>query len=347
MDGPILRPPRLRPGDTVAVLSLSWGGAQLFPRVFELGLENLRRLLGVRIVEFPTTRATPEFLLANPRARADDLNDAFADPSIHAIISSIGGDDSVRILPYVDVAAAVRTPKILMGFSDTTTVLTLLNQHGLVTFNGPAVLAGFSSLHHLPDAADHVRRMLCEPVAPFEYRPYGAHTERTQSWSDPNYEGRLELVTHGSGFTWLQGTGTRRGRMFGGCIEVLEFMKGTRFWPLSEFWSGRVLFLETSEDKPTPTQVGYMLRNYGVQGVFDRIGALLFARPYTYSDEERTELRHVILRVVRDEFGCADLPVVTDMEFGHEEPQLVMPNGGLVEIDCEARAVRLVESPVV
>lgn len=346
MDGSILRPLRLRSGDAVAVLSLSWGGAQLFPRAFELGLENLSRLFGVRVVEFPTTRATPEFLLANPRARADDLNQAFADPSIRAIISSIGGDDSVRILPYVDVASALHNPKIVMGFSDTTTVLTLLNQHGLVTFNGPAVLAGFSSMHHLPEAAEHVRRMLCEPVVPLEYRLYAARAERTQQWSDPNYEGRLELVPHESGFTWLQGSGTRRGRLFGGCIEVLEFMKGTRFWPASEFWNARILFLETSEDKPSPTQVGYMLRNYGSQGVFERIGAVLFGRPYKYSDEERAELRRVIVRVVRDEFGRSDLPVVTDMDFGHEEPQWVMPNGGLVEVDCDARTVKLVESPV-
>lgn len=347
MTSEVVRPPRLRDGDSVAVVSLSWGGPSVFPRVFELGLANLRELFGLRIVEYPTTRATPEQLYQNPRARAEDLNRALADPRVAAVISSIGGEESVRILPYVDVELALANPKIVLGFSDTTTVLTLLNQRGLCTFNGPSVLAGFASMRRLPEQyVAHVRRMLFEEFDELEYRPYDRYAVRFQPWSDPGYDGHVELAPNDSGFTWLSGRGVHRGRLFGGCIEVLEFMKGTEFWPEPSFWDGRVLFLETSEDKPSPAQVGYMLRNYGMQGIFDRISGLLIARPYEYSDAEKVELRKVVARIAAEEFGRPELPIVTDMDFGHDQPQLILPNGGLIEIDCDRHRVLLVESPV-
>jgi muramoyltetrapeptide carboxypeptidase LdcA involved in peptidoglycan recycling len=341
-----IKPSRLRPGDTVAVVSPSWGGPSIYPRAFELGLRNVREALGVHVKEYPTARAADPYLYANPKARAEDINAAFADPDAAMILASIGGEDSIRILPFLDIENALRHPKILMGFSDTATLTTLLNQNGLVTFNGPSVMAGFAALRNLPDAyAAHLRRMLMEPGDILDYTPYDVYAERFHDWGSPDYCGGVTLVPNG-GWTWLQGGGIGRGRLFGGCIEVLEFLKGTRFWPREEFWDGKILFLETSEEKPSPGLVRYMLRNYGMQGVFERIGGLLFARPFRYSDAEKDDLRRQIVRVVADEFGRPDLPVVADMDFGHDAPQLIMPLGAMAEIDCAARTVRLVESPL-
>ena len=93
-----IRPRRLVAGDTVAVLSPSWGGPHAFPHVFDRGLAQLREW-GLEIREYPSTRASAERLAADPRARAADVNAAFGDPSIQAIVASIGGDDSIRLLP--------------------------------------------------------------------------------------------------------------------------------------------------------------------------------------------------------------------------------------------------------
>ena len=87
-----------------------------------------------------------------------------------------------------------------------------------------------------------------------------------------------------------------------------------------------------------------MLRNYGMQGVFDKITGLLFARPMRYSAEEREQLHKVIVAVVAGEFGRPGLPVVADMDFGHEYPQSIMPLGVLAEIDCASKTFRLVEA---
>ena len=113
----LIKPPRLRPGDTVATVSLSWGGAgdsELLWR-YELGKRRLRQLLGLHVVEMPNTLKGSEALYQHPEARAQDLMQAFADPSIKGIFSCIGGDDSIRLLPYIDFDIISKNPKIFLG----------------------------------------------------------------------------------------------------------------------------------------------------------------------------------------------------------------------------------------
>lgn len=348
MSASFVKPQRLREGDTVAILSPSWGGPGTFPQVYELGVRNLIENFGVAVKEYPTTRADADYLYHNPQKRAEDVNMAFADPEVKAIIASIGGDDSVRILPFIDIDVVRANPKIIMGFSDTTTLTTYLNQLGLVTFYGTSIMLGFACMQHLPAShGAHIKQVLMQPSPTHTYQPYEQWAVESQRWEDTPYDGQVMLTPNVDGWRWLQGESVAQGKLFGGCIEVLEFMKSTRFWPQPDFWHDKILFFETSEDKPSPDLVRWMLRNYGMQGVFDKISALLFARPYGYTDEEKEELEEQIIKVVSTEFGRADLPVVANMDFGHKMPQLVMPLGVTAEVDCARRTVRLVESAVV
>lgn len=341
-----VRPPRLRAGDTVAVVSTSWGGPSVFPHVFDHGLDVLRRVFGLEVCEMPSARRAPRELGADPRARADDLNAAFSDPSVRAIVASIGGVDSVRILPFLDPSLALADPKVLLGYSDTGTQLAFYNLAGLVTFNGPAVMAGFAQIEAFPGAMDHVRSVLFEPAPTYEYRPFAEWVDGYRDWRDPSNAGAVGERRAHDGWRWLQGSGRASGRLFGGCGEVLEMMKGTRFWPAPEFWDGRILFLETSEDVPAPETVGYWLRNYGMQGIFDRVSAVLIGRARSYSDEAKAELDEMVVRVVAREFGQPELPVVSNLDFGHTDPQWVLPLGVLAEVDIDARLFRLLEPAV-
>ena len=154
---------KLNSGDTVAVLSPSWGGPSVFTHVYENGLKILKSW-GLQIKEFPTTRMEPTFLRDNPRIRAKDINDAFADPEVKAIFTSIGGDDSVRILPFLDKDIIINNPKILIGYSDTSTLHTFASLLGLISFYGPSIMAGFSQMNSLPENFKaHVREILFEP----------------------------------------------------------------------------------------------------------------------------------------------------------------------------------------
>ena len=98
----MIKSKKLQKGDTVAVVSPSWGGPNVFPHVYESGIEALKEL-GLKIKEYPSSKKDPDFLYKNPEFRAKDINDAFADNEVSAVIATIGGDDSVRILPFIDV----------------------------------------------------------------------------------------------------------------------------------------------------------------------------------------------------------------------------------------------------
>ncbi len=341
------KPPRLKPGDTVAVLSPSGAAPHRFPRVYERGLRTLEERLGLQVKEYPTARADAETLAKHPEARAQDVNRAFADDGVQGIVASIGGDDSLRILPHLDPAAIRAHPKVLMGYSDTTTLLTWCNQLGLVTFHGPSVMAGFSQLDALPPRfRDHICEVLFEPRSRLEYRPYGRYSDGYPDWRSKENVGRVKPFREDGGWHWLQGEGVVRGPLYGGNIEVLEWLKGTRFWPELEFWDGKVLFLETSEEVPSPLAVRRWLRNYALQGILDRIKALLFGRARGYSDEQKRELDEVLVSVIAGELGRPDLPIASNLDFGHTDPQLILPLGVEAEVDCAGKAFRLVEPAV-
>lgn len=345
---PLLFPSRLSEGDTVAVVSPSWGGPSVFPGVFDLGIENLESILGVRVREFPTARMPDEELYRNPRGRAEDINAAFADHDIKAVFASIGGEDSVRILPYLDLPTILANPKILMGYSDTTTLNFWLAQNGLVTFNGPSVMAGFAQAKHVPkEFSEHVRQMLMCVETPPPYVPYSAWCDEYVRWNTPGYAGEVkDLRANEEGWRWLQGKGVVEGRLIGGCLPVLENLRATPFWPEPEFWDGKILFLETSEEKQTPEQVGRVIRSYGSMGVLARISGLLIGRARSFSAAEKETLYEFIVRVAAFEFERPDLPIVANLDFGHTDPQWVLPLNVLAQIDSETKALRLLEAPV-
>lgn len=343
-----IKPPKLQVGDAVAVVSTSSGAASRFSHVYEQGLRNLSELFGLRVIEYPTARMTSDDLQRQPQLRAEDLNTAFADSEVKAIIASIGGDDSVRLLPYLDASVALENPKILMGYSDTATQLAFYNQHGLVTFNGPSVMAGFAQVRNVSEQARlHIEKLLLSSFDTYEYTAFPQWHNNYANWGDLDNTsaGTVGPARVNDGARWLQGEGSHSGRLFGGCIEVLDFLKGTDYWPDKSFWDDRVLFLETSEEKPSVAYVQRWLRNAGVQGLFDRVSGLLFGRARDYSDEEKTALDLGIQHIVAGEFGAAHLPIVTNLDFGHTDPQWIMPLGVPLQIDCERATLTLLESP--
>lgn len=337
------KPPKLIRGDTVAIVSPSWGGPSVFPYIYENGLRVLQEW-GLKIKEFPGARMDATFTRANPQVRAKDINDAFADPEVKAIFASIGGDDSVRILPFLDKKVVSQNPKILMGYSDTSTLHVFANLQGLVTFYGPSIMAGFSQMDSLPeDFKSHVREMLFEAKGSYQYQPYKKYCDGYPDWANKENIGKVNPMKSDDGWHWLQGKVKVQGELFGGCIEVLEMMKATDFWPSPDFWEGKIFFLETSEEKPPIHYVDHVLRNYGMLGVFDKISGFVFSRARDYSDEKKKELEEKIVSIVAKEFGKPELPIVANFDIGHTDPQLVLPLGVRAEIDCQEKRIALAE----
>jgi muramoyltetrapeptide carboxypeptidase LdcA involved in peptidoglycan recycling len=345
----MIKPAKLQPGDQVAAISLSWGGPGVFPHRYEVGKRQLEAALGVTVVETPHARRDDDWLWRNPQARADDLMVAFADPSIKAIFSTIGGNDSIRILPYLDLDLMRANPKIFMGFSDTTITHLACFKAGLVSFYGPAIMAGFGENGGLFSyMLDSVRRTICSAQPIGEIRPnMDGWTVEFLDWANPAHQEQKRTLTPSTGWHWLQGRGVQRGRLLGGCLEVLDWLRGADFWPAAEQWQDAILFLEASEEAPPVQWVTYMLRSLAAVGVLQRIAGLLYARPGGQIPPARfVEYDEAIRKVVVEEEGMHELPIITQMDFGHTDPIFVLPYGLLAEIDCDRRRFSILESGV-
>ena len=340
-----LKPAKLHTGDVIGIISPSWGGPSVFPHIYENGLKNLQSL-GFKVKEFPTARGDTAYQYQNPKVRAEDVNAAFADQEVKGIITSIGGDDSVRILPFLDREVITKNPKFFMGYSDTTILTAFCNKLGIVTFNGPSIMAGFSQMEAEGEQfRKHLEEFLFGDFHEYVYKPYDYYFNHYPDWSDKSNTGKVSEARKNTGWRWLQGHSTVQGELFGGNIEVLEFIKGTDYWFNKDFWNGKILFFETSEDKPTVSQVKYMLRNYGIQGIFDRVSAVLFGRARDYSEEEKKELDTTLTNVIGFEFGRTELPIVSNMDFGHTDPQIILPLGVKAEVNISDKSFKLLESP--
>ena len=341
---------RLSPGDRVATVSLSWGGPGAFPHRYEAGKRQLQDEFGLEVVELPHTLCDPEWLYRNPRARAEDLMGAFEDPAVSGIFSTIGGDDSIRLLPYLDPAVFRSSPKVFLGYSDTTVTQLALFKAGLVSFYGPAIMANFAENRGMfPYMVSSVRRTLFSsaPVGTVEPNR-GGWTAEELDWAVPENQQRARRLNPHEGWRFLQGSGVARGRLLGGCLEVLEFLRGTELWPEDDSWRGAILFLETSEEAPSPLVLSRALRVYAAMGVLENLSGILLAKPGGDIPVERFgEYEEALLQVVAGEQQLVDLPVITRMDFGHTDPMFVLPYGVEAEIDCEKQRFSIVEGAVV
>jgi muramoyltetrapeptide carboxypeptidase LdcA involved in peptidoglycan recycling len=206
-------------------------------------------------------------------------------------------------------------------------------------------MAGFSQFKSFnPEYQKYIRDYLLSSKENVLLPEFSQFSDGYASWGDKNNVGKLNEFKENDGLHFIQGNGKSSGKLFGGCIEVLEMMKGTDYWPHKEFWNKKILFLETSEDKPSIDYVHYWLRNYGVIGVFDRISGILFGRPRDYSLEEKKKLEETIVTVVKDEFGKSELPIVCNVDFGHTDPQVILPLGIEFEIDIDNKEIMQLES---
>jgi muramoyltetrapeptide carboxypeptidase LdcA involved in peptidoglycan recycling len=343
------KPRALRPGDTVVAVSLSWGGPGMFPHRYAIGKEQFMREFGVNVVESRHALSGPDWLARHPKARAADLMEAFADPSIHGIISTIGGDDSIRLLPHLDLDVIADNPKVFLGYSDTTVSHLACYRAGLVSFYGPSVMAGFAENGGMfRYMVDSLRRTCFSPTPVGDLTPNtDGWTAEHLDWSHPDNQTQRRTLSPSNGWRFLQGRGRIAGPLFGGCIEVLDWLRGTSVWPEPESLEGVLLFLETSEEAPSPQAVTRMLRSLAAVGVLERARGLLFGRPGGQLTIPHEIYDDAIRRVVVSEERLHDFPIVTGMDFGHTDPMFVLPYGVMAEIDCDEQRVRVLENAVV
>lgn len=333
------------PGDRVAVVSPSSGLAGVLPRPYELGLVRLREEFGLEPVEYPATRRAG----STPQERADDLHAAFADPTVKAVIATVGGDDQITVLPLLDRELIRANPKPFFGYSDNTNLLLLLRNLGIVGYHGACVMTELGRPHSLhPMTADSLRAALFTP-GPYELRPAARYRDTDRDWADPATFDAEPDSQPAEGWTWHGPERVVEGRAWGGNLEILSWllMADREIERDPAAYEGGVLFLETSEELPRAEEVFRVLRCMGERGLLSRFPALLMGRPKAWSFEQPNDAgakrryadgqREAVLRALAA--YAPDTTAVFDVDLGHTDPQLVIPYGGEVRVDGPARRI--------
>ena len=340
----LIHPPKARPGDRVAVLSPAFAAPGEAPEVHEQAMRRLTELTGLVPVEYPTTRE----LGASARARAADVNAAFRDPGIRAVMTTIGGDDQITVVPHLDGDAVRADPKPFLGHSDNTNLLSWLWTQGVAGFYG-----GSTQVHLGPGPAvdtchaASLRAALLtgerlELTEPGESEDFG------RGWGDPEALTRYGDREPTEPWVW---SGPRRsvtGPTWGGCVEVVQWvLTAGRFPQDPAVLAGGVLLLETSEEVMPAREFGYVLRSLGERGLLEAVDAVLVARPPASERDRmpdaaaraahRRNQRETAIEVI-DRYNPGAV-ICVGVPFGHTRPQWIVPYGGSVTVDGEAQRV--------
>lgn len=355
----LIKPKALQRGDTIASISLSAGTAGMFPTRYQQGVRQIEETFGIHVIPTPHALCSREEIYTHPDWRLDDMMWAFNNSEIKGILTNIGGDDTIRMLPLMTekhFEIIHDNPKIFLGLSDTTVNHMMCFMSGLGTFYSPSLLFGYAENGGIPDIMiKNTKKTL------FSTEPVGVLPESKEfivenvdfGLKNPPKRERIPSTP----WRYIQGDRTVTGPLIGGCSDVLmNTIIGTKLWPNLDDFNNAILFLENSEEQPPAEWVLYWMRNLGAQGILERITGLLFARPgnerfETKKDEEAwlkkyLEFDKAILKGLK-EFGRTDLPVVTNMDYGHTVPQLILPYGVKAEINPKKKTVSLLESGVV
>lgn len=338
----------------VAIVSLSSGivGEPFVQFEVEIGLRRLEEF-GLNAKFMPHARMGIDYVRDHPEKRAEDLLEAFRDPEIDMILCATGGDDTYRLLPYLfdhnELAEAV-TDKVFLGFSDTTINHLMLHKAGLKTFYGQAFLADICELG--PQMHPYTRKYFEELITTGKIReimPSDVWYGERESFT-PDQAGRQLPALPNRGFELLQGPPVFSGKILGGCIDSLyDFFDGERYadmpvlcrkyhlFPDAEEWKGRILLLESSEEKPTPEKYESALEHLKETGVFSAVSGVLAGKPMdeTYAEEYKQLLTEVIDR--------PELPVVFNLNIGHAMPRCIMPFGVDAVVDAEKQVIRFAD----
>jgi muramoyltetrapeptide carboxypeptidase len=310
----VIKPSRLRPGDTVGILSPA--GATFHQDQIDLVVDAVK---GLGFVPKLAPHATERYgYLAGPdEVRAADVNALFADPSIAALMPIHGGWGSARILPYLDYDTIRANPKVLVGFSDITALLLgIHSQTGLITFHGPHGITSWRE-----GQVDPLRRVVINGEALTYTNPLlGEDQDRLM-----RVRGRVQTITPG------QASGT----LIGGNLSVIAGIVGSPYMPNTE---GAILFLEDIGE--APYRVDRMLTQLKLAGILDNLAGFIFGQ-CTNCGPGETYGSLTPEQILEDHIKPLGIPAWSGAWIGHVEPIWTLPIGGGVTVDAGTGAIQM------
>lgn len=344
-----MKPQKLKKGDKIAIVSLSRGllGMPFCKHQLDIAIKRLEEF-GLVPVLMPNTLKDMKYLEEHPEARASDLKEAFMDENIKAIITAIGGIDTYKTIPYLmedeEFKKAVKeNPKIFTGYSDTTNNHLMLNKLGLSTFYGPCILVDLAELDKdmLPYTKETFLKFF-ENEKSYEITSSPVWYMERENFGPEEIGKPRETHKETHGFETLNGKGTVTGKLYGGCLEsIYDAYTGISskdipiiyekysILPTDEEWKEKILFIETSDEKPTPDKLKEMLLELKKQKVLSLVKGIIVGKPQDekYYDEYK--------KVYKEVFKDLNTPVLFNVNFGHSTPRCLLPYDAKATIDYD------------
>jgi muramoyltetrapeptide carboxypeptidase len=314
-----IRPARLKPGDAVGLVA----PANATFNTYELDIaRDSLEALGLKVRVGDHLRDRHGYLAGRDRDRAADINAFFRDASVSAVLPIRGGWGSARLLPLLDYDAIRRNPKVIVGYSDVTALLTAIHARtGLVTFHGANGMGRWDQY-----SLQFFRRVLFDGEA--------VTFTNTPKHSDTNVltpvQYRIQTIR----------PGTARGRLIGGNLTVLSAIAGSPYLP---DWDDAILFLEDVREEIY--RVDRMLTTLKLAGILDRIRGFVFG---TCSECGPGSGFGALTfeELWADHIAPLNIPAWSGAMIGHGMPQWTLPVGAEVEIDAAAGSIRMLAPAV-
>jgi len=305
-----VKPPALRPGDTVGVIAPA---SNIQRAELDAGCEALRHA-GYRPFYFDSILEQDLYFAGSVERRARELEEMFVRDDVRAIVCARGGYGANYLLRELDLEKIKAHPKIFVGYSDITTLLTYFSDAaGFVTFHGP--MAAKDWAHE-----DGV-----------ELASWQAAVSGATPWNVPVNAGVSGLIE-----------GDAEGVLYGGCLSILVASLGT---PYEIKTAGTILFLEDLAAKPY--QIDRMLMQLKLAGHFDAVRGIVFGEMVdcVQNANQRYTLQEVVTRIV----GELRVPVAFGVRSGHvTSGNITLPFGVRAKLTVRGGqvALRILESAV-
>jgi muramoyltetrapeptide carboxypeptidase len=314
-----IKAPRLKPGDTVGIISPA--GATYQHEELAI-VEEAIRGLGLIPKVSPHALDRYGYLAGSDENRASDINTFFADPEIAALMPIRGDWGSARILPYLDYSLIQQNPKIIVGFSDITALLLGIHaQTGLITFHGPHGLTAWDDPQVQP-----FRQLLFDGTTPTIQNPVlGDNQNRLMQ-----VRGRIQTIHRG------QATG----KLIGGNLSVLSGIVGSPYLPDMH---GAILFLEDVGERPY--RIDRMLTQLKLTGILDQIAGFIFGQ-CTSCHPGNSFGSLTLEEILLDHIQPLGIPAWSGAWIGHVEPLITIPIGAEVFVNANEGTIQLL-TPVV
>ncbi|WP_340009682.1 S66 peptidase family protein [Paenibacillus sp. FSL K6-0276] len=320
-----MKPNKLKPGDELRIISPARSLSLIAAEQRKIAKEQLQKL-GFRISFSVNSFEKDDFVSSSIESRIEDLHEAFLDPNVKGILTTIGGFNSNQLLRYIDYSIIAEHPKRLCGYSDITALSNAIYaQTGLVTYSGPH-FSSFAMLHDNEYTIEYFRKLMMDNKEIL--------VKPSKHWSDDEWyldqENRVFIRNEGP---FIINDGEAKGTIIGGNLCTLNLLQGTEYMPSLR---NSIVFLEDDYES-SPATFDRDLQSLIHLPEFQHVKGLVIGR----FQQGSHMTKDLLTKIITSKEELSGIPVIADVDFGHTSPMITFPVGGQASLRAYGVRVEL------